>query len=139
MRSTPPLYPRYPLCRRRSEPQGRYVHVRKISPPTWLQFPDLPARSNSLYRLRYPGTPFINTNSNNLIRLTSFKYCHSHENYILVLSDFCSLSIFQCVLNSLDGYGHQQVMRLPTSGRNGYPFRHPSFSLFVFVNYRMVD
>jgi len=29
--------------------------VRKISPPTGIRSPDLPARSQSLYRLRYPA------------------------------------------------------------------------------------
>ena len=42
---------RYPLYRRLGEPQGRSGHVRKISPPTRIRFPHLPARSQSLYRL----------------------------------------------------------------------------------------
>jgi hypothetical protein len=36
-------------------PQGRSGHVWKISPPTGIRSPDLPARSESLYRLRSPG------------------------------------------------------------------------------------
>jgi hypothetical protein len=35
--------------------QGRSGRVLKISPPTGIRFPDRPARSESLYRLRYPG------------------------------------------------------------------------------------
>ena len=31
----------------------------KISPPTGIRSPDRPARSESLYRLSYPGPPFI--------------------------------------------------------------------------------
>jgi hypothetical protein len=39
-------------------PQGRYGQVRKISPPTGIRSPDRPARSQSLYRLSYPGSLF---------------------------------------------------------------------------------
>ena len=35
--------------------QGRSGLVRKISPPTGIRSPDHPARSQSLYRLSYPG------------------------------------------------------------------------------------
>ena len=53
----PPGKTRYPLYRRLDRPQGRYGQVRKISPPTRIRSPDRPARSDSLYRLSYPG-PF---------------------------------------------------------------------------------
>jgi hypothetical protein len=36
-------------------PQGRFGRLLKISPPTGIQSPDRPARSESLYRLRYSG------------------------------------------------------------------------------------
>jgi len=64
-----PLLPqgktRYPLYRRLGGPQGRSRQVRKISPPTGIWSPDRPARSQSLYRLSYPGPqncewPWIN-------------------------------------------------------------------------------
>ena len=35
------------------DPQGRSGQVRKISPTTGILLPDRPARSQSLYRLRY--------------------------------------------------------------------------------------
>jgi hypothetical protein len=44
----PPQKTRYPLYRRLGGPQGRSGRVRKTSPP-----PDVPARSQSLYRLSY--------------------------------------------------------------------------------------
>ena len=44
----------YPLCRRLGGPQGRSGGVRKII-PTGIRFPDGPARSQSPYRLSYPG------------------------------------------------------------------------------------
>ena len=58
-RHAPPALPpgktRYPLYRRLGGPQGRYGRVRKISPTTGIGSPNRPARSKSLYRLRYPG------------------------------------------------------------------------------------
>jgi hypothetical protein len=46
---------RYPLYRRLGGLQGRSGQVRKISPSTGIRSPDRPARSQSLYRLRYPA------------------------------------------------------------------------------------
>jgi hypothetical protein len=54
-RSLPPGKIRYPLYRRLDGSQCRSGQVRKISPPTGIRSPDLPARSQSLYRLRYPA------------------------------------------------------------------------------------
>ena len=51
----PPGKTRYPLYRRLGGPQGRSGRVRKNSPPTAIRSPDRPARSESLYRLSYPG------------------------------------------------------------------------------------
>jgi hypothetical protein len=53
----PPGSTRYPLCRRLGRPQGRSGRVWKISPSTGNRSPHRPARSESLYRLRYPGLP----------------------------------------------------------------------------------
>jgi hypothetical protein len=47
---------RYPLYRRLGGPQSRSGQVRKISPPPpRVRSPGHPARSQSLYRLRYPA------------------------------------------------------------------------------------
>ena len=54
-RSLPTGKTQYPFYRRLGEPQGRSGQVEKISSPTWIRSPDLPARSQSLYRLRYPA------------------------------------------------------------------------------------
>ena len=51
-----PVKMRYPLCGRLGGPQGRSGRVRKVSPPTGIRSPDRPARSESLYRLRYPAS-----------------------------------------------------------------------------------
>ena len=63
-----PLYPpgktRYSLYRGLGGPQGRWGRVRKISPPTGIRFPDRQDRSESLYRLSYPG-PLCSSHSDN--------------------------------------------------------------------------
>jgi len=46
---------RYALHRRLGEPQGRSARLRKMSLPTGNRSPDRPTRSQSLYRLSYPG------------------------------------------------------------------------------------
>jgi hypothetical protein len=55
----PPGMTRYPLYRRLGRPQGWSARVLKISLPTGIRSPDRPARSESLYRLRYPGPYFV--------------------------------------------------------------------------------
>ena len=54
----PPEKTRYPLYRRLGGPQGRSGRMRQILPPTGNRSPDRPARSESLYRLSYPGSHF---------------------------------------------------------------------------------
>ena len=54
-RFTPGKETRYPLYRRLCGTQSRCGRVRKISPPTGIRSPDRPARSESPYRLSYPG------------------------------------------------------------------------------------
>jgi hypothetical protein len=49
----PPLKTGYPSCRRLGVPQGRSERVRKVSPTIGIRSLDRPARSESLYRLRY--------------------------------------------------------------------------------------
>jgi hypothetical protein len=51
----PPGNTRYPLYRRLAGPQGRSEQMRKISSQLGFETPDRPARSQSLYRLSYPG------------------------------------------------------------------------------------
>jgi hypothetical protein len=46
---------RYPLYRRLGEAQDRSGQMRKVSPPNGIRYSDRPARSQSLYRLRYPA------------------------------------------------------------------------------------
>jgi len=48
----PPVKTRYPLYRRMGEPQGK-----ENPSPTGIRSPVRPIRSQSLYRLIYPGPP----------------------------------------------------------------------------------
>ena len=67
-----------PLYMRLGGPQGRSGQVRKISSPTGIRSPDRPARSQSLYRLRYPahlfrcGTLKIHIHTLTRIRFVNF-------------------------------------------------------------------
>jgi hypothetical protein len=54
----PPERPGTQLYRRLGGTQSRSGRVQKISPPTGILSPDPPARSESLYRLSYPGLPY---------------------------------------------------------------------------------
>jgi hypothetical protein len=73
-RSLFPGKTRCPLYRRLGGPQDRSGQVRKISPPTGIRSPDRPARSQSLYRLRYPDhiTPISPLSYTRLIELRIF-------------------------------------------------------------------
>ena len=51
----PPGKTRYPLYRRLGGPQGRTGRIRKNLIPAGIRSTDRPARSESLYRLSYPG------------------------------------------------------------------------------------
>ena len=51
-----PGKPRYPLL---GWLQGQSGRVRKIEPPSGIRFPIRPDRSESLYRLSYPGSLFF--------------------------------------------------------------------------------
>jgi hypothetical protein len=51
-----PRKTRYPLYRRLGGLQGQCGRVWKISPPRGIRFPGRPVRSESLYRLGYPGS-----------------------------------------------------------------------------------
>jgi hypothetical protein len=63
-RFTPGKETRYPLYRMLGGPQGRSGRVRKLSPPTGIRFSDRAARSEPLYRLRYPDPRPLHTSLN---------------------------------------------------------------------------
>ena len=58
-----------PLNRGLCGPHGQSGQVRKISPPTGIRSPDRSARSQSLYRLRYPDKS----------RVGGYNFCEYHR------------------------------------------------------------
>jgi hypothetical protein len=68
--SLPPGKTWYPLYRRTGGPQGWSGQVGKISSPTGIRSLDLPARSQSLYRLHYPAHKQLYTYYNHLPTLS---------------------------------------------------------------------
>ena len=74
-RSLTPGKTRYPLYRRLGELQGRSGQVRKISPPPGIQSPESPSRSQSLYRLSYPGPRCTETS----VQITTIRYVISQK------------------------------------------------------------
>jgi len=100
--STPrPLYlgkgSRCPLYRRLVEPQGQSGRVRKISPSTGIRSPDRPARSESLYRQRYPRPPQRNYNLNNM----NGRYPEVQVRGMALFDFGVCVCVFWCTNNSL--------------------------------------
>jgi hypothetical protein len=107
---------RYPLYRRLRGPKGRSGRVQKITPPTEIRSPDLPANSESPYRLSYPGSTRINhilikrgiTDLNNT---TFHKYIitNNYENkeHTTKLMETCILEIKYCKIYK-EFYKHNQ-------------------------------
>ena len=62
----PPGKIRYPLYMRLGGPQGRVWTDAENLASTGIRSPGRPARSESLYRLNYPGRPMRETNNNEL-------------------------------------------------------------------------
>jgi hypothetical protein len=94
-----PLYPpgktRYPLYRRLGWPRGRSGRVRKVSPPhTGIRSPDRQARSESLYRLSYPGRSSCPVHE---------QFNLYHLMYVVVHTDFMERSS-SCETNKIFGY-----------------------------------
>jgi len=56
-RHAPAALPPVPIVQEAGWAPGPSGRVRKISPSTGIRSPDRPARSESLYRLSYPGPP----------------------------------------------------------------------------------
>ena len=70
---------RHTLYRRLGGPHGQSGQVRKISPPTGIRSLDRPARSESLYGLRYPSPHQSLKNEYNSYRL---EQCEMSSAYV---------------------------------------------------------
>ena len=77
-RCTPGKETQYSLYRTLGGPQGRCGRVRKITPTTGIRSPDLLCRSESLYRLSYPG-PWNCVSSPNRAGTVSVWECEGRE------------------------------------------------------------
>jgi len=88
----PPGKTRYLLYRRLGGTQSRSGRVRTISAPNGIQFPDRPARSESLYPLSYPGS------SGNCLLIPKLMYVGHETGYVSVCSgEFKNTCCFTCI------------------------------------------
>ena len=85
----PPGNNRYPLYSRLGGPQGRSGRVRKISPPTGIRSPDRPGRSESLYRLSYPG-PYANQGEWQMVKWAAGFLTRLRDSKLMICARFCS-------------------------------------------------
>jgi hypothetical protein len=105
-----------PVYRRLGGTQGRSERVRKISPPTGIRSPYRTARSESLYRLSYPGHLHQNLD----LRETQGKWKTwdeinpfsktQYRHIILILTTllrykYISFTIFRHIIPNLNKYG----------------------------------
>ena len=79
-RTWPPGKTRYPLYRRLGGPQGRSERAENLV-PTGMRSPDLPARSQSLYRLSYRANIMLHMQ----IYITSTYFTHKTDKYTHLL------------------------------------------------------
>ena len=108
----------YNMYRRLGGPQGRSERMRKASPATGIRSPDRPARSESLYRLSYPGqftkfkrnNYFLTSKSDFIFPLSFHKQaCHILTNALnaqeklecVSLTGYMTDSVHTCKTNSI--------------------------------------
>ena len=127
-RFTPRKVKRYPLRRRLGGLQGLSGRSGKNLAPTGFRSPDRPNRSESLYRLSYPGPPCQLLYTKQMNKLTTLKSAHNTE---------CSGPIYADRLFRADSGPSVTVpSKTVTDGRtdgrtvgHGYPIM-PSFDIF---------
>ena len=102
---------RYPLNRKMDGPRGRSGCVRKILPPPGSESPDCPARSESLYRLRYPGRQF-NTFWSSTKKILQFLADDVNKFKFLARSQNCQKRL----PSSCPSVRLQETTRLPLDG-----------------------
>jgi hypothetical protein len=118
---------RYPLYRRARQ-------MRKTSPSTGIRFPDRPTRSESLYRLSYPGPHDIFCNWINLKSSIQSCYINKYNFGVCLLTDdnrgyILRLKISHCLVTSKHLY---------TSVHTAYSaFKMSMSTLWPFVNHIM--
>jgi hypothetical protein len=91
---------RDPLYRRLGGPQGRSGRLRKISPPTGTRSPGLPARIESLYKLRLCVCIYIHIHVCVLYCIVCFAY--SEQKIELNINYDCASSTLQFTRNDFE-------------------------------------
>jgi hypothetical protein len=86
-RFTPRKRARYLLFRKVAGPQGRSGQVRKISPPTEIRSSDRPVRSETLYRLSYPGPSDVLKSKPLLVKVDSLSNSPAYISILRSLSE----------------------------------------------------
>jgi hypothetical protein len=130
----PPGKTRYPLYRRLHGPQGGSGRAKNLA-PTRIRSLDHAARSQSLYRLSYPGP---RRSSDSLI------YVHKarHGNYIWCMGSFIPLLLYRCRMSPSNLWlggpqnasGHcKKEKHLPLQGVKLQFPSHPGCSIAIYV------
>ena len=111
-RLTPPRKTRYPLYRRLGGPQGPVWTGAENLAPTGIRSPDRPARSESLYRLSYPGPHSCNMHHNINFPSTSrssnesFSFQFFNLNIIFIEITSSKVNVSACVIKRhIEGVG----------------------------------
>ena len=128
-RFTPGKEIRYPSYRRLGGPQGRSGREREISPPAGILSPDRPARSESLYRLSYPGPHMHVTNaitrgteishSCYTVRIPLYTKCTD----ILHKAEHCPFCFSEIAAQNFGSLNRQRLASLPTTHRPIWIYR----------------
>ena len=120
----PPGKIRCPLYRRLGGPQGRSGRVRKISPLTGIWSPHSPARSESLYRLRYSGSLlfYIYTSLRHIVKVR-----------VIVTILFSGPKCFLMPSKSHSETALPVVQPVPTQPKNSYRTHWRSIRQFFFL------
>ena len=120
-RFTPGIETRYPLYRSLGEPEGRCGWVWKISSPTRIRSPDLPACSESLNWLSYPGPLLyfilwiifcliMNRKSVVTPHFSVCLCCSINTRTVIII--FCLVRFYHAPRNQIDNGGWKQWVRL---------------------------
>ena len=128
----PPGKTRYPLYRRLDRSQGRSGQVRIISPRTAIRSPDRPARSESVYRLSYPGPQCLRNTKTKYVG----KIIHVNLGWIASRGEDCFLyTAPRGLWGPPSGlpHGYRQVLLRNWNGRGVKQYRCSWCAVFVLI------
>ena len=140
--SLPPGKTRYPFYRRLDGPPGPvWTGAENLAPPTGIRSPDLPGRSESLYRLNYPGpkkTPIWNFIKIRPVEVQLFpdgqtwlsQFC---EHAVKFWSDTSILDIIQLSLSLLKDITFQKPIQVSSLDKTSEIIKPVRFGLFSWA------